>query len=59
MAEFCWECWNRINETNAPKSKYHLSWGREQCEECGQMKRIVVGIKRSYFEWAQDRDELE
>ena len=54
MAEFCWECWNKINGMNVPKWGYRLSWSRELCEECEQMKRVVVGMKRSYLEWEQN-----
>ena len=42
MAEFCYECWNKINETHEPKWKYVLSWGKDLCEECGEYKRVIV-----------------
>ena len=42
MAEFCMDCWNKINETNETKWRYVLSWERNLCEECGQYKRVIV-----------------
>ena len=42
MAEFCLECWNKMNGTDDSKWKYTLSWERELCEGCGQWKRVVV-----------------
>ncbi len=42
MAEFCLECWNKINNTHDSKRRYILSWDRELCEECGQHKRVIV-----------------
>lgn len=42
MAEFCLDCWNKINETNNSKWRYVLSWNKELCEECGQYKRIII-----------------
>lgn len=42
MAEFCLECWNKINETNDSKWRYILSWDLELCEECGEYKHVIV-----------------
>lgn len=42
MAEFCLECWNKINETQDSKWRYALSRGKELCEECGEYKRVIV-----------------
>ena len=42
MAEFCLDCWNKINETNDSKWRYILSWNKELCEECGQYRRVIV-----------------
>ena len=50
MAEFCWECWNKVHEMDAPKRAFSLSRGEELCEECGQMKRVVVDLRYFSFE---------
>lgn len=42
MAEFCLECWNKINETHDSKYRYVLSWEKDLCEECGQYKHVIV-----------------
>ena len=42
MAEFCLDCWNKINETHDSKWRYVLSWDKELCEECGQYRRVIV-----------------
>lgn len=43
MAEFCLDCWNKINGTQDSKWRFVLSWGKEICEECGQYKKVIVG----------------
>lgn len=42
MAEFCLECWNKINGTNNPESMYVMSDELGFCEECGEIKSVVV-----------------
>ena len=42
MAEFCLECWNKINETKDSKWRYILSLHKDLCEECGQYKRVII-----------------
>lgn len=42
MAEFCLDCWNKINESHDSKWRYVFSWDKDLCEECGQYKRVIV-----------------
>ena len=42
MAEFCWECFNKVNERKYSRWRYALSLDPDLCEECGQWKRVVV-----------------
>ncbi len=49
MAEFCYECWNELNETDLPQSKYVLSKDLWLCEGCGEYKRVVIREKKSFF----------
>lgn len=42
MAEFCLECWNKMNGKKDFALKYVLSWERDLCEGCGQWKRVVI-----------------
>lgn len=45
MAEFCLECWNRINEENLAKYEVVLSRKPELCEGCGEYKKVVVVLR--------------
>lgn len=42
MAEFCLDCWNKINESSDSKWRYALSRETDLCEECGEYKRVIV-----------------
>jgi len=42
MAEFCLECWNKLNETKDSKRRYVLSRELDFCEECGTYKNVIV-----------------
>lgn len=42
MAEFCLDCWNKINETCDKKGKYILSKDLDLCEGCGKWKPIII-----------------
>ena len=42
MAEFCLDCWNKLNEMMDSKWRYILSWEKDLCEECGEYKRVIV-----------------
>ena len=48
MAEFCLECWNKINKTNDPERKYIISEELDLCEECGQWTNVVI-VERKYY----------
>lgn len=47
MAEFCLECWNKINNNNHKENKYIMSVDLELCEECGEFKRVIIA-ERGY-----------
>ena len=49
MAEFCPECWNKLNNFSDPAESYRLSWGYELCEGCSESKRVVVGKRKHYW----------
>ena len=49
MAEFCLDCWNKINETNYSKSKYILSDDLDLCEECDEWTHVIVVEKNTYY----------
>lgn len=57
MAEFCLECWNKINDTNDTKKKFILSSELEMCEECGQFKQVIIWVRKRYI-WADTLAEI-
>ena len=55
MAEFCLECWNRINETKDTEDKYIISDDLDLCEGCGELKHVVVAERGLQFSSAFDK----
>lgn len=49
MAEFCLDCWNKINEANDSKRKYIISKDLDLCEECGEWKNVIIAERRGYY----------
>lgn len=49
MAEFCLECWNKMNGINDSPKKYILSKELELCEGCAQWKTVVVVERKAYY----------
>ncbi len=52
MAEFCLECWRRINGTTNSKKQYILSEDLDLCEGCGVWKQVVI-MERSGYSWVE------
>ena len=48
MAEFCIECWNKINKSHG-KYKYVLSKDLDVCEGCGELKRVIIAERGYYY----------
>ncbi len=48
MAEFCLDCWNKLNGTHDSKRKYVISKDLDLCEGCGEYKHVIVRMKRYY-----------
>ena len=42
MAEFCLDCWNKINESKGSRWRYVLSSELELCEECGEWRQVIL-----------------
>ena len=47
MAEFCKECWKKMNNFNDDSIRYVLSIELELCEGCGEYKRVVIDERPS------------
>ncbi len=52
MAEFCLDCWNKINETNDEESKFVMSKELDFCEGCGEWKYVIVSEKKNFWDKA-------
>lgn len=53
MSEICLECFRKLSEEPEPRWKYILSRELDLCEECGEMKRVIVRARfiMPYFIW--------
>lgn len=49
LAEFCLECFNKINETSFVAKDVIISNYLDVCEECGEWKKVVVCSRRTYY----------
>lgn len=49
MAEFCLDCWNRMNHAHWTERDYVLSDERDLCESCGEFRRVVEGERTLKF----------
>ncbi len=47
MAEFCLDCWNKIMGANDPPGKSIIFREPDFCEECGELKPVIIRIKLS------------
>ncbi len=55
MAEFCLDCWNKLNGTKLTEYDVVLSGedDKDLCEGCGQWKQVVIRTREegSFFRW--------
>lgn len=42
MAEFCLDCWNKLNHAHWTERDYVLSRDLDLCEGCGEVRRVIV-----------------
>lgn len=42
MAEFCVDCWNKLNGEDEASENYVLSREMELCEGCGEWKHTII-----------------
>ncbi len=49
MAEFCLDCFNKLEGTQLTRWQVSRSWGKDLCEGCGQMKRVVMDYDRAAY----------
>lgn len=49
MAEFCLDCWNRLNKEKLTERDVILSREYDLCEGCGEFRRVVEGERTFKF----------
>lgn len=49
MAEFCFECYNKLHGGNRKKENYIISDELDLCEGCGEYKRVVISYKKNHY----------
>lgn len=49
MAEFCLDCWNKLNGSNDSERKYILSKELDLCEGCAEFKPIIIMERKLYY----------
>ena len=49
MADFCLECWDKINKGEEKPGKYIVSKELSLCEGCGELKKVILYEKKYYY----------
>ena len=49
MAEFCLDCWNKINGFEDDERKYIMSKDLDLCEGCGEWKSVIIMERKAYY----------
>ncbi len=49
MAEFCLDCWNKLNESFDSERKYILSKELYLCEGCNEYKSVIIMERKAYY----------
>ncbi len=42
MAEYCLECWSKLNDTKYTEDDFVISKHLDLCEGCAQYKRVII-----------------
>lgn len=51
MAEFCLDCWNRLNHTSYTERDFILSEELELCEGSAKFKPIILAERKTQSLW--------
>lgn len=49
MAEYCAECWDKINGYEGKSNKYIVSKHLELCEGCGKYKYVIITERKNFI----------
>jgi len=51
MAEFCLDCWNKLNHIHLTEEDVILSKDLDLCEGCEEMKQVIIKYKERPWWW--------
>lgn len=46
MAEFCLNCWNKLNGTHDTEADFKFTKGLDLCEGCGEYHYLVIAQRQ-------------
>ncbi len=49
MAEMCFDCLNKLNDYKLKKRNYIISKDVDLCEECSELKQVVIVERKVYY----------
>ncbi len=49
MAEFCLDCWRKMNKGREDNTKYMLSKELDLCEGCGEWRHVIIMERNAYY----------
>ncbi len=49
MAEFCPDCWNKLNGFKDGEKKYVVTKDLDLCEGCGELKQVIIAERSDYY----------
>ncbi len=55
MAEFCADCYNKLEGTNEKEDEFLMSDSLYVCEGCGREKYVVIRRREWYDGWFRRR----
>ena len=61
MAEFCLDCWNKLNHSHKTERDYILSEEWELCEGCGKYCRVIEAERtwKLWYDWTHRKKEAD
>ena len=54
VAEFCLDCWNKINHTKLTEEDIIIDDEMDLCEGCGELKYVIIKYRKkntNFFGW--------
>ena len=58
MAEFCLDCWNKMNHTHLKEEDVTMFEEEDWCEECAQVKPVICFLYPKKRPWWWRRNSV-